>query len=876
MYEELDKPLRELALDEPLAERARGMMPPVAATAPNGIKLLRVVSVDKPNNEAVIELHFFNQNYLNAIKNSVTPPANIFAIYGGSRVRGGSAIGQVQVTNISKPIAADPVLMLTVKPIGDYSTYKLTIVASKVANPAPPNTETVLKIDPLFSEISFKFRPGCFNTNCAPEWETSIEPLPEPVIDYTAKDYNSFCQTMIAAMMQRVPEWQPTSEADLDMVLAELFSVAADELSDYQDRVMNEAYLATARKRVSLARHSRLMDYHIHQGNQAATWLALELGNDSGIKKSFQLKEGLKVWAGESTETAPKKETNNSIVYISRHLEAQTIHQYLNNIGLYTWSDTITTLKAGSTRADLKLYNRLYLDGSLPIDPINAELEVDKIRDLIRNGNIRYLLIKEHLNPETGLFAGRDPSKRQLLRLLSGKDGAETMFDAITNEWFLRVRWEKEDKLQRDYCFRVDCPIDNAGTAIGAVDNVSLFHGNLIEVFHGRQLTTVFKEPGELLSENVSDPLEFHYERTRWGTLCRLPEKFLAYKNTEPGGDVPPASTVKLNVKTSAAGTPDSWDEVPSLIHSDDSAEGGDHFVVETDENRASVVRFGNGTNGMELPDNAIVTCVYQYGEPLEGNVGSDMIVNFEMAAGLADPSLVIRKCWNPFDVTSGRDREPAAEIIRRVPEAYRQHQLRAVTLADYVARAEKIKGVSRAAARYAWTGSWRTVQVTIDPVATSELSYKLRKTVEASLSAVRLIGEDLEIRPPIFVPLEIKVKLCATPDVWPEDIKFVLEHEFSDGWTPDGRMGFFHPDLWTFGQPLYSSQIIGRALQVKGVEHAVPLGAISVMITRWNSPAAPVESFTQLNHNEIIMVQNDPDHMERGIITFDVKGGRQ
>lgn len=876
MYEELDKPLRELALDEPLAERARGMMPPVAATAPNGIKLLRVVVVDKPNNEAVIELHFFNQNYLTAIKNSVTPPASIFAIHGGSRLRAGSALGQVQVTNISKPLASEPVLKLTVKPIGDYSTYKLSLLASKVANPAPPNTETVLRIDPLFAEISFKFRPGCFNTNCAPEWDISLPPLPEPMIDYTAKDYNSFRQTMIAAMMQRVPEWQPTSEADLDMVLAELFSVAADELSDYQDRVMNEAYLASARKRVSLARHSRLMDYHIHQGNQASTWLALELGNDTGVKKSFQLKEGLKVWAGESTETVPKKETDNSIVYLSRHSDAQTVHQYLNNIGLYTWSNTITTLKAGATRADLKLYNRLYLDRSLPIDAINTETEVDKIRDLIRQGNIEYLLIEEHLNPETGLFAGRDPSKRQLLRVLSGKDGAETMFDAITNEWFLRVRWEKEDALQRDYCFRIDCPIDNAGTAIGAIDNVSLFHGNLIEVFHGRQMTTVFKEPGQLLSENVNAPLEFHYERTRWGALCRLPEKLLAYKNTEPGGDVPPMSTLKLDVKTSSAGTADPWDEVPSLIHSDDSAEGGDHFVVETDENRATVIRFGNGKNGIELPDSAIVTCVYQYGEPLDGNVGSDMIVNFEMAAGLADPSLVIRECWNPFDVTSGRDREPTAEIIRRVPEAYRQHQLRAVTLADYVARAEKIKGVSRAAARYAWTGSWRTVQVTIDPVATSELSFKLRKQVEESLNAVRLIGEDLEIRPPVFVPLEIKVKLCATPDVWPEDIKFVLEQEFSDGWTPDGRMGFFHPDLWTFGQPLYASQIIGRALKVKGVEHAVPQPSISVLITRWNSPSAPVESFTQLNHNEIIMVQNDPDHMERGTITFDVEGGRQ
>jgi hypothetical protein len=206
------------------------------------------------------------------------------------------------------------------------------------------------------------------------------------------------------------------------------------------------------------------------------------------------------------------------------------------------------------------------------------------------------------------------------------------------------------------------------------------------------------------------------------------------------------------------------------------------------------------------------------------------------------------------------------------------------VTLADYVARAEEIEGVSRAAARYAWTGSWRTVRVTIDPVGTNELSYELRKTVADYLNAVRLIGEDLEIRPPIFVPLEIKVVLCAEPHVWAEDIRFVLEQEFSTGWTPDGRKGFFHPDLWTFGQPLYASQIIGHAMQVRGVEHAVgqKVGVapsektLSVSIKRRNSTVLPTDSLTQLNYNEIIQVMNDPDHLEQGTIVFDVKGGRQ
>ena len=711
------------------------------------------------------------------------------------------------------------------------------------------------------------------------------------MIDYLAKDYGSFRQTMIAAMMQRVPEWEPTSEADLDMVLADLFSASADELSDYQDRVMNEAYLASARKRVSVARHSRLMDYHIHQGNQASSWLALEIKHDTG-QKSFQLKDGLKVWAGESKiDGEKKKETDASVVFMSRHKEAQTVHQYLNSIGLYTWSDTITTLKAGSTRADLRLYRKLYLNDKAAPIPVKTQAAAKEIRDLIRNGDVRYLVIEEHLNPKTGLRAGRDPSKRQLLRLLSGEKGATALADPITGEWFVRVRWEKKDKLRRDYCFTVDCPADNPGTAIGAVDNISLFHGNLIEVCHGREKTTVFKERLEDLVIDPLIPLELMYERfedeeneirTRWGVICRLPEAALAYKVTIPGGDYSPFSTLKVKVGP-AGGSTDDWDEKPSLIHSDDSAENGDHFVVETDENRRSLIRFGNGKNGRELPDGSEVTCTYQYGMPLDGNVGLDMIVSFDKAT-VPNAALTVNRCWNPFDVINGRDREPTAEIIRRVPEAYRQRQLRAVTLADYVARAEKIEGVSRAAARYVWTGSWRTVRVTIDPIDTSELSYELRKSVESYLNAVRLIGEDLEVRPPIFVPLEIKVKLCAMPGVWPEDIKFVLEQEFSDGWLPDGRKGFFHPDLWTFGQPIFASQIIGRALQVKGVEHVVaqkktPLSGeppISVSIRRWNSPFSPMESLTQLNYNEIIQVQNNPDHMEKGLITFEVKGGRQ
>lgn len=580
------------------------------------------------------------------------------------------------------------------------------------------------------------------------------------------------------------------------------------------------------------------------------------------------------MWSGTPTEDAA------SIIFLSG--ARQRVHPLVNRMGLYTWSDAIPSLAAGDTTADLTLF----------LDEVTAapdEASARVVETLIQSGVITHLVIQEHLNPATGFENGFDPRHRQLLKLLPGKEGAEALFDPspvppVTPGWFVRVRWEEKDALTSNYCFTVDCP------DTGKRPNVSLFHGNLVEVSQGwLQEDIVFKEPGTILTSDK----EFHFERVgrwdlrddglgKWGALCTLPDHPLAYRNTAPGGDVPPLSTLSVMVKAPGGGE-DLWDEVPNFIHSDDGDESGDHFVVETDEDRLSYIRLGNGTNGKELPDGAEVHCTYQVGDGLLGNVGLDTLIHFDPAANAflkleagaetpAPPPVdKIIRCWNPFDVTNGRGPEPAATIIRRVPEAYRRHQLRAITLQDYVDRAMKIDGVSGAAARYAWTGSWRTVQITIDPVGTTELKPEVRAEIARNLDAVRLIGEDLEIRPPRFVPLEIHVSLCANQDYWPEDIKSILEQEFSVGWTPDGRRGFFNPDLWTFGQQLKASQIDGRILSVEGVEHI-----IAVTMKRWNGRSTVSDEITNVAFNEILQVANDPDHQELGFIDFDVQGGRR
>jgi hypothetical protein len=815
-------------------ERARNL----AAGGLNGFRLLfvRLEPAAAPTH-ALLDVEFHTTNELANVIAAVgggTPAHSVFPLSGGTRLRAGAAAGQVRVDQVLAGTQPNQ-LRLRVQPIGDYSTYLLSI---NFAN-----------FDPLLAEIPFKFRPACFNLNCAQD--ERLPPLPPlPDIDYLAKDFDSFKHTLICAMQQRVPGWMPTSEADLDQVLIDLIAADADELSDFQDRTLNEAYLVSARKRVSLARHARLMDYHIHQGNQASTWLAAEVSAPTPLPGG--LATGFTAWTGESWKDA------DSQIFVAS--EALACEPLLNRLSLYSWGDAVTALESGSTSADLAL--------PPPLNPAN-NADAVTLRNLL-NAAPRRLLIQQHLNPHTGTANGLDPRARQLLHLL---DNAEAVFDPMAAQWCVRVSWRDDDRLTRRYCFITRCDL------APPLHDVSLFHGNMLAISHGRPFRTVFRAPGSPLA--ATDPAavlhkdEAHYESTEsWGVLAELPSAPIAYRQTPPDGITPPHSTLEMDV----AGFATPWQEQSDLIESQDDNE---HFIVETDEYRRSRLRLGNGRNGRALPEAASFTCHYQVGTGIDGNIGADSIIAFDRAA---HPNLV--RIWNPFDATDGREPELPSRIIRRVPEAFRARQLRAVTLEDYARRAEEIAGVAHARASYAWTGSWRTVRVAIDPRGDDQLGEPLRQQIVSHLEAVRLIGEDLEVRPARYVPLDIFIRVCAHPDYWPEHLRRQLELEFSDGHTLDGRTGLFHPDNWTFGQPLHASQLIGRALSVQGVGrvllvsirrlHGLSGPSLSTVIVTPGDVSADVVEKLAVRDFEIIQVANDPSRLETGRLNFEILGGRR
>lgn len=812
----------------------------------NGLDFIKVNVIDNTTTE--LDVYFINTYKLDEILNfDQSKHSELFLISGGERIIAGPLNNQVHVTKIrSRPNQF--ALRMIINPTGDYSVYVLSV-----------GDEFSQFFDPIFSEIPFKMRPGCYNSTCFQKPE--IEQLPnDPNINYMAKDYESFKHLMISAMIERVPGWEPTSEADLDMVLLELICTEADKLSDFQDRVMNEAYLETAKKRVSIARHARLMNYHISQGNQSSSMLALIVRND----KEFSLLPGF--------EVRIKQNVNNPKRIVFSTKRPFSMHELLNKFVLYTWSDTNTVLKAGSTYADLQIdyINPITLKGINDGDISEGELYL-LVQEFFLDNDITQILIQEKNITSEGIELSGGMTKRQILNI----DCKEVEYgqDPLTEKFYLRVYWKQDEKLEQNYDF----------TPINDVIPVS-FYANLAEVYHGESKIVYFYSP-DYYSSALDDYLKYRYDITNWGIVCRLPHSPLSFENTyngeTPNGKYPPKSTLEVTIQEKEDDSGVLWEEQIDFIHSEELDK---HFIVETDENQKSLVRFGNGINGMRLPENSIVKCKYQVGIGNTGNIGADMLT--VIGEGSADTFYLSRidYCWNPLEIRNAREPESIDVVIRKAPEAYNIDQLRGITVNDqvddYEKRTQEIEDVYRAHARYEWMGSWRLVEISIDPVGdithSAEMFDKLKLRVLNWLNSVKLIGDEVVIKKAKYVPLEIRVTVCIDRDFWIIDIKDQLEAEFTEKFTPDGRRGFFHSDLWTFGQTLRKSQLIGKIQSFEGVDRVIDSDENPIKIKRlMNEDVEEQKGELVIHPYEIIQVKNDPMQLEKGYIFFDFKGGR-
>ena len=88
-----------------------------------------------------------------------------------------------------------------------------------------------------------------------------------------------------------------------------------------------------------------------------------------------------------------------------------------------------------------------------------------------------------------------------------------------------------------------------------------------------------------------------------------------------------------------------------------------------------------------------------------------------------------------------------------------------------------------------------------------------------------------------------------------------------------DGTLGFFHPDRFTFGQPVYLSAIVAAAQGVPGVAVGDARRRSSASTTTPRARSTPASC--AMSRLEIARLDNDPNFPERGVLVVTTGGGK-
>ncbi len=735
------------------------------------------------------------------------------------RIEGGVRITNIEVKNV---ISAGPILEVEVRASGDFSMYTLRLVASPNDPSAPQG------FDPQLAAIDFSFKADCPSAfDCKTETPCSDAPVTDPRIDYLAKDYGSFRRIMLDRLSLLMPEWEERNAADLQMALVELLAYTGDHLSYYQDAVATEAYLFRARKRVSARRHVRLLDYHVHNGCNARTWIALEVAQNSNADQA-NLASGttfLTKGPGGEVMVSPEElaaKLQEKGVEVFETLHSIDLYFQHNEIQFYTWDQTDCCLPTGATHATL--------------------FRTDQEPLFLLPGQV--LIFEEIKSPTTGKTADANPSHRHAVRLIKS---TETV-DVLDGTKVVEIEWHEEDALPFPLCIN---------TRLNGIlqENLSVARGNIVLADHGRTVTTKALRPPKgsdtgsyrpALPDTGLSVVEpyIHHQRTQQPasrTLKQAPHRAI------------PAIQLTWNNEI--------WQARRDLLASDRFAA---EFVAEIESDRTTQLRFGDGILGKKPEPGFKPIATYRIGNGLTGNVGAEAIGRIVWDKG------GIQKVRNPLPGQGGQNPETIEHVRQFAPEAFRK-QARAVTAADYVAKTELHPQVQKAFARFQWTGSWYTVYLTIDRRRGLEIDSSFKQEIITHLEQYRMAGYDLDIRPPVFVPLEVALNVCVKPGYFRSAVKGKLLTAFSRFDFPDGSRGFFHPDSFTFGQPVYVSAIYERALKVEGVASAE-----LKLFKRSGRPTNEEikNGRLQPTQSEIIRLDNDPNFPENGKISFYMFGG--
>lgn len=867
----------------------------------NGLDYIEVDADD----QRILYVHFMDRAPENLDKENVR-------ITGGRRIRHIKAL-DVRLCDPDDPELAD-CMQVTVDKAGDFSTYTLCLVALDAQG--HQLDQPLAGFDVRYTCADFSFKANCPSDLDCQSVDTCPPPeLQEPDLNYLAKDYASFRQLILDRLALIMPGWQERHVPDIGIMLVELLAYVGDYLSYYQDAVATEAYLDTARQRISVRRHARLVDYFMHEGCNARTWLFLETSADIALDLNdicfitgfnSALPVGSTMLSDDDLEGISPDNYEVFEPLVADRKSPFRLYEAHNEIHFYTWGESDCCLPIGTTSATLD-----NAGGSL-------RLNVGEV-----------LIFEEVLGPKTGNPADADPTHRHVVRLTQVTTESEDSTDAdkkpltdpLYDRQIVEVAWSEEDALPFPLCLSAIGP----APACELLTNISVARGNILPVDYGQTLPAeglgsveagstqavcedegdpsdtqivpkvfnpslqhaqlTFSQPlpkdAPLTTIAVADPRQPVRLTAAAGFLRQDVRKCLPWLQLtgtladQTGNLLTPSSPTGAAGPDGTANKPPdkvapvekTWTVKPDLL---ESSPDDDDFVVEMDNDGFAHLRFGDGRLGHMPEAGTSFSATYRVGNGTRGNVGREAISHIVFhKTKFSGLTLQPR---NPFPVEGGTDLEPLDEVRLFAPHAFRTDLQRAITADDYARLAmESSNRIQRAAATLNWTGSWYEVVVALDPLGAETTSRALLHQVRAYLENYRRIGHDLKVVLAQYVPLDIAITICVLPNFLRGHVRAALLDLFSNRVLPGGRKGFFHPDNLTFGVGIALSKLVAVAATVPGVQ--------SVSVTRLKRLFEPTDyvqqEFLPISSHEIAQLDNDPSFPEHGTLTLKMEGGR-
>lgn len=836
------------------------------------------------------------------------------------RVRGGRRRPDVRVTALSVQRSIDPehddCLRVQLDAPGDFSTYELCLI--EVDASGLPTGQPFPGLDARYACLCFTFKAACPSPlDCAPS-TPCVEPRPaEPFGNYLAKDFESFRRLAFDRLALTVPEWNERHVPDLGVALVELLAYEADRLSYLQDAIGSEAYLDTARRRISVRRHARLVDYHLDDGCNARAWLFVEAGADveldaRGLFFTTRVAELPLDHALEPHDYARVPRARYEVFEPLEPSDALRLRLAHNTIALWTWGERFCCLPVGATSATLRDEWAAAEPGPEQAPPAYepprvkpqaaayrpsrsaprqaarasrrhearkhtyvASTEADetcepqppappRARRLdLRPGD--FLLFEERLSPTTGTEADADPTRRHVVRLTR----VTPALDALYGQPVVEIEWAPADALPFALCLSALGPAPDCRELL----DVSVARGNVLLIDHGETLTQPL---GPVPQQTITAPCECV---GRAGEVTPRAARFAPTLEARPLTFAQPraalAPATGLLVQDPRAALPqvllnaagDAWVPRADLL---DSEPGDRHVAVEVDDDGAAHLRFGDGSAGRAPDAGTTFDARYRAGNGAAGNVGAETIVHAVFRAQVVSGAIAALR--NPLPAVGGNAPEPLDSARLRAPHAFRRELRRALTADDYARLAERPAWVQKAAATLRWSGSWYEADVGLDALGHGTPTTAQLAESATALEPFRRLGHDLRVHAARAVPLRLELLVCVEPHSLRGPVAAALHALFGAGRHADGRLGLFHADSLTFGEAISVSRLLAAAQSVEGVS-AVQVLRLERLFEGPNGELQ--DGLLRLGPLEIARLDNAPDAPEHGVLRLHLRGGR-